>query len=142
MNYEEGLALKFLVLYKVWNSPKPVREDWVCGSVQELMRHLERDGVTKETVDYLYVHYTVPATGDVMECVAWENTTQGRNVVSMEEARSKRKEEVSPRREAIIEAMAASIDEKKEKKNKPHIKLKAEPVRPVHYSYLHRAQQV
>ena len=147
---QEAVIMKFMVLYKLWNHPKPERSDWVAGSVVELLQDLKKEGITKESVDYLYVHYTVPSSQDVVECVAWENTTAGRKVVSLDEAR-KKKDEKKPeppndRRQNLIDAMVERVTtSKKERKGKPHIKLKADtmkPAKPVHYSYLHKAQQV
>lgn len=123
MNYEEGIAMKFTVLYKLWNHPRQERGDWICSSLQELMGHLARDGITKETVDFLYVHYYVPQTNEVMEMVAWDNKGNSRaKVVDLNAAREERlkkadellkktEEAVSPRKKLRVRLKNKSVEE-------------------------------
>lgn len=65
--------MQFKVLYRPNGSPRDIQEDWVCRDLKELMNTLKGQGVTKETTQFLYVHYTPANTSDVLELVAWKS---------------------------------------------------------------------
>lgn len=127
---EDGVML-LSVLYKLPRERKPCRADWVVKDLKELMDRLARDGVTRESVEYLYVHYSPRGTMDVLELVAVDNSAPG----------SKEKKESSnvipfPKKEEVKAAV--------EKTTKPRIRLKGSACAavPTASSYLYTAQQV
>ena len=70
---------KYKVLYKLKGAAKQVQEDWVCANLKELTDILKKQGVTKDSVAFMYVHQSV--VGDkvngVAEVIAIDN--QGDN---------------------------------------------------------------
>lgn len=132
--------MKFTVLYKLWNSPRQERGDWVCSNLPELLMHLSKEGVTRETVDFLYVHYYVPNTNEVMELVAWDNKGNSRGkVVDLNAAREERLKKADD--------LLKKTEEVVDRKNKPRIRLKnktvvTSPNLVVHEVNLYKAMQV
>lgn len=73
--------MRFRVLYKMPGAAKPVTEDHIMSDLKDLMQYLSRDGVTKDTVEYIYVHYTPQGSNETVECVAVENKKRPSNVI-------------------------------------------------------------
>lgn len=117
----EATMMKLKVLYKL-PKQKQVTQDWVCNDLKELLHALSLDGITKESVEFMYVHYTPVGdpSAEVMEIVSVEN------------------------RPGVDKAVSNVI--KMERKAKPHIKLTAKDVDPpkpvIYYGSLYNALQV
>jgi len=110
--------MEFRVQYKL-PKKKSVTTTFVCESLKDLMQTLKvSEGVTLENVDNIYVHYTVPGTNETVECVARENVQPSSEVAKLPTANNV----------TDIREMMSKRDKKKDKKDKPHIKLKAEQV--------------
>jgi hypothetical protein len=74
----------FRVMYQMLGAKRQIQENWVCASLHELMQNLKNQGVTKNTVQCLYVHQSqvgVKTTGEVMEVVAFEAGAQPQDKV-------------------------------------------------------------
>lgn len=65
--------MKFKVMYKMPGQRSPVVADHVMDDLRDLLKFLARDGVTKESVEYMYVHYTPSGSSSTMELLAVEN---------------------------------------------------------------------
>lgn len=99
-------VMRFKVLYKLPGSKKPVTCDFVMDDLKGLLKHLATEGVTKENVDYMYVHY-LTSSGETMEIVSVENTVQTSvpqsNVIDLSQVRHiKRAADSKPRIRAVI----------------------------------------
>jgi hypothetical protein len=71
MSKEQAMLLK--VLYKIPSERKQTQLDYCVGSLKEMMKLLEREGVTEQNVEYMYIHYSPRGTTDVIELVAVDN---------------------------------------------------------------------
>lgn len=126
-------AMLLSVLYKLPREPKPHRADWIVKDLAELMQRLARDGVTTETVEYLYVHYSPTGTTNVLELVAVDNST------------TKAPTGEQPTTSAIILPFQKKEEAKTANKKtaKPRVRLKASAdSAPIIRSYLYSAKQV
>lgn len=126
---KEDFFMMMNVLYKLPNQPKPVRGDWVVGSLKEMMKILEKEGITRDSVEYLYVHYSPRGSTDVMELVAVDNNHGKSSVAKDNVIPFRKKDEAKPAEEKTV---------------KPRVRLKAtnEQVAPTLRSYLFVARQV
>jgi hypothetical protein len=68
-----NMPMRFKVLYKMPNTPRPVQVDHIMEDLPDLVKFLAKDGVTKDSVQYLYVHCTPHGSNDTMEMLAINN---------------------------------------------------------------------
>lgn len=68
-----NMPMRFKVLYKMPNSMKPVQVDHVMDDLPDLVKFLAKDGITKDSVQYMYVHCTPAGSNDTMEMLAINN---------------------------------------------------------------------
>ena len=98
----------YKVLYKIKGAPKQIQEDWVSSDLKELMDGLKKQGVSKDTVEFLYVHQSV--VGDkglngVAEVVCIDNGTAAKTASPEKKA-------------ALIVPITRAIKEGKKEKEK------------------------
>lgn len=70
---EEPVVMKFRVQYKMPDKRHTVTVDHIMDNLKDLLQFLARDGITKDSVEFMYIHYTIPKTNETMEVVAVEN---------------------------------------------------------------------
>lgn len=67
------MSANFRVMYKLPEQRIATTTNLIMDDLQDLLKYLARDGITKESVEFLYVHYTPQNTNDTMELVSVEN---------------------------------------------------------------------
>lgn len=104
--------MRFKVMYKTPSMHKARVVDYVFDNLKELMKHLAGEGLTKEAVELLVVHYTPSASDETMELVSIDNTG---------------KHKLSPPNNVVDIRSVKHLSKAKDlvpTKPKPHVKLK------------------
>lgn len=110
------MNMAFRVLYKLRSAQKSVTVDHIMDDLKDLMTFLARDGINKDTVEYLYVHYTPANSNETMELVCVDNNTR-----PVETAAPKKSADIIPINRV------AHIRKAVERSTKPRISLKELP---------------
>lgn len=139
---DSDIFFEFRVQYRLKGSSVVSRSNFVTSGTKELMSVLARDGVTRETVEHMYIHQLLP-DGQVAEVVAIEPhrplvtagavVPESTNVVSISVARNKKERRAERKRLEKERKQEAA-------KRKPHVKMKtlgsstASPVHTLFYT--------